>query len=131
MSSCQSVTRLPCKQLYVIRTPLSPFSQYCFVFLLHQAISFNIQFLAILWSERFYPLFKKKKKNPPELCLPLVDSKMTRSGSYSQPWSGKDVSQTTKLCSLRGTGKVVPEGKSECFYKEKRHWEGRNNSYLL
>ena len=74
---------------------------------------------------------KKKKKNPPELCFPLVDSKMTRSGSYSQPWSGRDVSQTTKLCSLRGTGKVVPEGKSERFYKEKRHWKGRNNSCLL
>lgn len=53
-------------------------------------ILFNIQFLAILWSERFYPLFKKK--NPPELCLPLIDSKMTRSGSYSHPWSGRDVS---------------------------------------
>lgn len=92
-------------------------------------ILFNIQFLAILWSERFYPLLKKKKIL--QNCVSLwLTPKWPDLGPILTP-GVVGMSASTKLCSLRGMGKVVPEGKSECFYKEKRHGEGRNSSCLL
>lgn len=98
------------------------------VSLLQQAFSLIFNFLSnprgqILSTQYFF------LKNPPELCLPLLTPEC-----FDWPDLGPvpipgvvGMSASRKLCGLRGAGKVIPKGKSECFYKEENgHWEGRD-----